>query len=73
MKFRSGYTNLELHGGYRMLIHAKILKIYCIFRSDHGPWTMGHGLRFNRPTVYFDFSNIDCDLTGLQYISISVT
>ena len=25
-------------------------------------------LRFNRPTVYFDFSNIDYDLTGLQGI-----
>ena len=25
-------------------------------------------LRFNRPTVYFDFSNIDYDLTSLQGI-----
>ena len=39
MKIPSILTYLELHSGYRMLIHAKILKIQYIF----GPWAMGHG------------------------------
>ena len=52
-----------------MLIGAEKLKnhvhIFFVERSVIRP-------DINGPTVYFDFSNIDCDLTGLQYISISV-
>ena len=47
MKIPSILTYLELHSGYRMLIHAKILKIQYIFgpwAMGLGPWAMGHGL-----------------------------